>query len=347
MIDKDNLVRQKFLLGLSLSEISFIYFIIILLVSLNYISDYKKKNKELKTDKQEIREKLDNLTISLVESQKYITKLEGQLGISKKERERSFADRQMDIRKIKEDMDILKKDKLEYDKIIKKKEKLKLDNKSTIVILEEFSEIKKQLEEFGTDNDSVDDKISDLVANASKYDSQKEELEKLGKDLELAKKETTDKKGEGDGHGHGPPPCFFTVSQESNRLDKKKEDYMYKIYVHKNKFVMEPNWKAKDKEQMEEIWSLIKVDKVLYSKSRASSRKKFTLSIQEFDKFGKIIKDHGEAKTKKCNHYAVVERSFKVKKDGVPDGMAYMAWDDNFKIIDEYFYSYCPPCLRK
>ena len=120
---------------------------------------------------------------------------------------------------------------------------------------------------------------------------------------------------------------------------------MYKIYVHKNKFVMEPNWKAKDKEQMEEIWSLIKVDKVLYSKSRASSRKKFTLSIQEFDKFGKIIKGHGKAN--KCKHYAVVERSFKVKKDGVPDGMAYMAWDENFKIIDEYFYSYCPPCLRK
>ena len=64
-----------------------------------------------------------------------------------------------------------------------------------------------------------------------------------------------------------------------------------------------------------------------------------------FDKFGKIIKDHGEAN--KCKHYAVVERSFKVKKDGVPDGMAYMAWDENFKIIDDYFYSYCPPCLRK
>ena len=120
---------------------------------------------------------------------------------------------------------------------------------------------------------------------------------------------------------------------------------MYKIYVHKNKFVMEPNWKAKDKEQMEEIWNLIKVDKVLNSKSRASSRKKFTLNIQEFDKFGKIVKEHGKAK--KCNHYAVVVRSFKVKKDGVPDGMAYMAWDENFKIIDEYFYSYCPPCLRK
>ncbi len=161
--------------------------------------------------------------------------------------------------------------------------------------------------------------------------------------MELAENETTDKKGEGD--GHGPPPCFFTESEDSKRLDKKKEDYMYKIYVHKNKFVMEPNWKAKDKEQMEEIWNLIKVDKVLYSKSRASSRKKFTLSIQEFDKFGKIIKDHGEAN--KCKHYAVVERSFKVKKDGVPDGMAYMAWDENFKIIDDYFYSYCPPCLRK
>ena len=76
-----------------------------------------------------------------------------------------------------------------------------------------------------------------------------------------------------------------------------------------------------------------------------SSRKKFTLNIQEFDKFGKIVKEHGKAN--KCNHYAVVVRSFKVKKDGVPDGMAYKAWEDNFNIIRDYFYYYCDPCRRK
>jgi hypothetical protein len=69
------------------------------------------------------------------------------------------------------------------------------------------------------------------------------------------------------------------------------------------------------------------------------------LSIEEFDKFGKIIKDHGKAN--ECHHYARVVRSFKVKKDGVPDGMAYSAWDENFKIIDDNFHSYCQPCLRK
>jgi hypothetical protein len=345
MTPDDNSIRQKFLLGLTLSEISFIYFIIILLISLSYFIDYKKEKKVIVAEVEKLKEENSSLQSSLDVAYDEIDRLSNRLGLSEKEKERNFHDREMDRRKFKEEQKKLKIAKEKYDEILEKHEDLKLDkdNMNPIGILEKFSEIKKQLEEFGTDNDSVDDKISDLVANASKYDSQKEELEKLRKDLELAEKETTDKKGEGD--GHGPPPCFFTESEDSKRLDKKKEDYMYKIYVHKNKFVMEPNWKAKDKEQMEEIWNLIKVDKVLYSKSRASSRKKFTLSIQEFDKFGKIIKDHGEAN--KCKHYAVVERSFKVKKDGVPDGMAYMAWDENFKIIDDYFYSYCPPCLRK
>jgi len=344
MTPDDNSVRQKFLLGLTLSEISFIYFIIILLISLSYFIDYKKEEKERVAEVEKLKEENSSLKDRILSDDELINDLQNLLGLSEKEKERNFHDREMDRRKFKEEQKKLRIAKEKYDKILEKQEDLKLDkdNMNPIGILEKFSEIKKQLEEFGTDNDSVDDKISDLVANASKYDSQKEELEKLEKDLEIFKKDD-DKKGEGD--GHGPPPCFFTLTETSKRTDKKKEDYMYKIYVHKNKFVMEPNWKEKDKGQMEEIWKLIKADKVLYSKSRASSRKKFTLSIQEFDKFGKIIKDHGEAN--KCKHHAVVERSFKVKKDGVPDGMAYMAWDENFKIIDDYFYSYCPPCLRK
>ena len=349
MTPDDNSVRQKFLLGLTLSEISFIYFIIILLISLSYIKEYQEEKKDIVNKNTKLLSDLKSADIRIEELSK-------SLGLTEEEIERDFLDREMDRKKFEEEMKNLRIAKEKYDEILEKQEDLKLDkdNMTPIGILEKFSEIKKQLEEFGTDNDSVDDKISDLVAKSEKYESNneelkeeneelKEELEELEKDLELAKKETTDKKGEGD--GHGPPPCFFTVSEESKRADKKKEDYMYKIYVHKNKFVMEPNWKEKDKEQMEGIWNLIKVEKVLYKKSSASSRKKFTLSIKEFDKFGEIVKEHGEAN--KCKHHAVVERSFKVKKDGVPDGMAYMAWDENFKIIDEYFYSYCPPCLRK
>jgi len=344
MTPDDNSVRQKFLLGLTLSEISFIYFIIILLISLSYFIDYKKEKKVIVAEVEKLKEENSSLKGEILSADILINDLQDLLGLSEKEKERNFHDREMDRRKFKEEQKKLKIAKEKYDKILEKQEDLKLDkdNMNPIGILEKFSEIKKQLEEFGTDNDSVDEKISDLVANASKYDSQKEELEKLEKDLEIFKKDD-DKKGEG--YGHGPPPCFFTVSEESKRLDKKREDYMYKIYVHKNKFVMEPNWKEKDKEQMKEIWNLIKVEKVLYKKSSASSRKKFTLSIKEFDKFGEIIFQHGEAN--ECKHHAVVERSFKVKKDGVPDGMAYMAWDENFKIIDDYFYSYCPPCLRK
>lgn len=332
MTPDDNSVRQKFLLGLTLSEISFIYFIVILLISLVYIKDYEKEKKEIVAEIENLENKILSLQSSLDVAYDEIDNLSNRLGLSEEEMERDFQDREMDRRKFEEKMKNLRIAKEKFDKILEKQEDLKLDkdNMTPIEILEKFSEIKEELEQFGTDNDSVDDKISDLVAKSEKYER-------------LSRKETTDKKGEGE--GHGLPPCFFTLSETSKRFDKKKEDYMYKIYVHKNKFVMEPNWKAKDKGQMEEIWNLIKVDKVLNSKSRASSRKKFTLNIQEFDKFGKIVKEHGKAN--KCNHYAVVVRSFKVKKDGVPDGMAYMAWDENFKIIDEYFYSYCPPCLRK
>ena len=47
MTPDDNSVRQKFLLGLTLSEISFIYFIIILLISLSYIKEYQEEKKDL------------------------------------------------------------------------------------------------------------------------------------------------------------------------------------------------------------------------------------------------------------------------------------------------------------
>ena len=104
-------------------------------------------------------------------------------------------------------------------------------------------------------------------------------------------------------------------------------------------------WKDDHKEKMEEIWNLINKNKVLSKKSNASSREKFTLSIKEFEKFGKIIKEHGKAN--ECYHNARVVRNFKLEKNGVKDGEAYFAWDENFKIIDHAFYSYCPPCIER
>ena len=98
-----------------------------------------------------------------------------------------------------------------------------------------------------------------MVANASKYDSQKEKLEKLEKDLELAKKETTDKKGEGD--RHGPPPCFFTISEKVKWKDKKKEDYMYNVSINTNNFDLKPVWKAKDSASMKTIWKRLEKEK--------------------------------------------------------------------------------------
>ncbi len=183
MTPDDNSIRQKFLLGLTLSEISFIYFIIILLISLSYFIDYKKEKKVIVAEVEKLKEENSSLKGEILSADILINDLQDLLGLSEKEKERNFHDREMDRRKFKEEQKKLKIAKEKYDKILEKQEDLKLDkdNMNPIGILEKFSEIKKQLEEFGTDNDSVDDKISDLVANASKYDSQKEELEKLKK----------------------------------------------------------------------------------------------------------------------------------------------------------------------
>ena len=74
MIQEENIVRQKFLFGLTLSEISFIYFIIILLLSLFYIDEYKKKTDNLEDD---IR---DN-EATILQFELRINELEDELGI--------------------------------------------------------------------------------------------------------------------------------------------------------------------------------------------------------------------------------------------------------------------------
>ena len=62
MTPDDNSVRQKFLLGLTLSEISFIYFIIILLISLSYIKEYQEKKEDIIQElKTKIEERISNV----------------------------------------------------------------------------------------------------------------------------------------------------------------------------------------------------------------------------------------------------------------------------------------------
>ena len=233
----------------------------------------------------------------------------------------------------------LKIAKEKYDKILEKHEDLKLgkDNMTPIGILEKFSEIKKQLEEFGTDNDSVDDKISDLVANASKYDSQ---IEKLEKDLELAKKETTDKKGKGD--RHGPPPCFFTISEKSKWKDKKKEDFMYNVSINANNFDLRPVWKTKDSESMKTIWKRLEKEKDIYKKSFALSRNSFRLNKDQFARFGTIIINH--SKENDCNHYVRLIDKITNNPNTTIEDLKKLA--PNRLLVETYFYKYEVP-LKK
>ena len=342
MTPDDNSVRQKFLLGLTLSEISFIYFIIILLISLSYIIDNKKEEKERVAEVEKLADKNDNLRAKLDVAYEFIEELQDRLGLSEKEKQREFQDREMDRRQFEEENKNLRIAKEKYDEILAKQEDLKLDkdNMTPIGILEKFSEIKKQLEEFGTDNDSVDDKISDLVANASKYDSQKEELEKLEKDLELAKKETTDKKGKGD--RHGPPPCFFTISEKSKWKDKKKEDFMYNVSINVNNFDLRPVWKTKDSESMKTIWKRLEKEKDIYKKSFALSRNSFRLNKDQFARFGTIIKNH--SKENDCNHYVRLIDKITNNPNTTIEDLKKLA--PNRLLVETYFYKYEVP-LKK
>ena len=339
MTPDDNSVRQKFLLGLTLSEISFIYFIIILLISLSYFIDHKKEKKVIVAEVEKLKEENSSLQSSLDVAYDEIDNLSNRLGLSEEEMERDFLDREMDRKKFEEEMKNLRIAKEKYDEILEKQEDLKLDkdNMTPIGILEKFSEIKEELEQFGTDNDSVDDKISDLVANASKYDSQ---IEKLEKDLELAKKETTDKKGKGD--RHGPPPCFFTISEKSKWKDKKKEDFMYNVSINVNNFDLRPVWKTKDSESMKTIWKRLEKEKDIYKKSFALSRNSFRLNKDQFARFGTIIINH--SKENDCNHYVRLIDKITNNPNTTIEDLKKLA--PNRLLVETYFYKYEVP-LKK
>ena len=332
MTPDDNSVRQKFLLGLTLSEISFIYFIIILLISLSYIKEYQEEKKDIVNENTKLLSDLKSADIRIEELSK-------SLGLTEEEMERDFLDREMDRKKFEEEMKNLRIAKEKYDEILEKQEDLKLDkdNMTPIGILEKFSEIKEELEQFGTDNDSVDDKISDLVANASKYDSQ---IEKLEKDLELAKKETTDKKGKGD--RHGPPPCFFTISEKSKWKDKKKEDFMYNVSINVNNFDLRPVWKTKDSESMKTIWKRLEKEKDIYKKSFALSRNSFRLNKDQFARFGTIIINH--SKENDCNHYVRLIDKITNNPNTTIEDLKKLA--PNRLLVETYFYKYEVP-LKK
>ena len=338
MTPDDNSIRQKFLLGLTLSEISFIYFIIILLISLSYFIDHKKEKKVIVAEVERLKEENSSLLSSLDVAYDEIDNLSNRLGFSEKEKERNFHDREMDRSKFKEEQKKLKIAKEKYDEILEKQEDLKLDkDKMTpIEILEEFTEIMKELEPFGTDNDSVDEKISDLVARAS---IQKEEIEKLEKDLELAKKEV-DKKGEGD--RHGLPPCFFTKNEKVRWKDKKSSDYMYNVSMNVNNFDLKPAWKAKDNESMKTIWNRLKKEKDIYKKSSALSRKSFRLNKDEFARFGKIV--HKHAKENDCIHHVILIDKITNNPNTTIADLKNLA--PNRLFVERYFYKYEVP-LKK
>jgi hypothetical protein len=329
MINQDNLVRQKFLLGLSLSEISFIYFIIILLVSLTYISDYKKKNERLKTKNQEIS---DKIKIYIIDSEARIAVLEERLGLSKEESKRSLNARTMDVRKIRNEMNILKIDREKLEKINKKREKLKLDNMSLIVILEEFSEIMRQLELYGSVNDTVDDKISDLLASSNKQAQQKIIIENLKNDFKEYKENKLDKKVEGD--RHGPPPCFFQFNEKSNYADKKSSDYMYIVSIHVKDYELKKAWLPKDQKSMEDIWQSMAKHGDIYKKSNALSNEKFRLNKEEFKRFGAIIFKHAEENN--CKHHVKLCDKISNKKNVTVDELKALA--PNRLIVENYFY---------
>ena len=113
MTPDDNSVRQKFLLGLTLSEISFIYFIIILLISLSYIKEYQEEKKDIVNENTKLLSDLKSADIRIEELSK-------SLGLTEEEMERDFLDREMDRKKFEEEMKNLRIAKEKYDEILEK-----------------------------------------------------------------------------------------------------------------------------------------------------------------------------------------------------------------------------------
>ena len=312
--------RNEFLLGISLSEISFIFFMLLVLISLHSVNQHKKKlestTRELAETKKELRvtqEVLRDTTKLFTENKKSLKKSQKKLKEAKKERDfyKEAAEKQAKI--IQQDKKYIKDllSNLGLSKSEIKEFQTKLVNVSKLkqeiyVLKKEKDQIKKDQKEY---------KLTDLKINEifKQFSEIRNELKSAGLDgaqvSRMIKKYDKSK-----GKGFDDPPCFIRTIKV-NKKSVEKADYMYDVDVHESHFVIKQAWKEKFRERMVNMGAIF------------SGR----ITFNNFADLGnKILSD---AKKHKCRHFVrFYDKTGDSKK----------IWKANTKMLKNYFITWPP-----
>ena len=311
--------RNEFLLGISLSEISFIFFMLMVLISLHSIDQLKKDiestTRELAETKKALvtQEVLRDTNKLFIENKKELDKSKKELIKAEKERDfykdasekqakiiqedkkyiksflsnlglskseiKEFQTKLVNVSKLKHEIYVLKKEK---DQIKKDQKEYKLTELNINEIFKQYSEIRNELKSAGLDGAQVSRMIK-------KYDKSK-------------------------GKGFDVHPCFIRTIMV-NKKSVEKADYMYNVDVHESHFVIKQAWKEKFRERMVNMGAIF------------SGR----ITFNNFADLGnKILSD---AKKHKCRHFVrVYDKTGDSKK----------IWKANTKMLKNYFITWPP-----
>ena len=313
--------RNEFLLGISLSEISFIFFMLLVLISLHSVNQHKKElettTRELAETKKELRvtqEALRDTTNLFTENKEALEKSETELKKVKKERNfyKEAAEIQAKIiqedkKHIKELLSNLGLSKSEIEDFQTKLVNVRKLKQEIYVLKKENDQIKKDRKEY---------KLTDLKFNEifKQFSEIRNELKSAGLDgaqvSRMIKKYDKSK-----GKGFDVPPCFIRTTINVNKKSVEKADYMYNIDVHESHFVIKQAWKEKFRERMVNMGAIF------------SGR----ITFNNFADLGnKILSD---AKKHKCRHFVrVYDKTGDSKK----------IWKTNTKMLKNYFITWPP-----
>ena len=313
--------RNEFLLGISLSEISFIFFMLLVLISLHSVNQHKKElestTRELAETKKELRvtqEVLRDTTKLFTENKKSLKKSQKKLKEAEKERGfyKEAAEKQAKI--IQEDKKLIKSllRNLGLSKSEIKEFQTKLVNVSKLK--QEIYVLKKELDQIKKDQKEY--KLTELNINEifKQFSEIRNELKSAGLDgaqvSRMIKKYDKSK-----GKGFDVPPCFIRTTINVNKKSVEKADYMYNIDVHESHFVIKQAWKEKFRERMVNMGAIF------------SGR----ITFNNFADLGnKILSD---AKKHKCRHFVrVYDKTGDSKK----------IWKTNTKMLKNYFITWPP-----
>ena len=318
--------RSEFLLGISLSEIAFIFFILLLLITVYWI---KGKNKEIQIKNERIKNietEIQEMNIVLEKNKKYLAEIQNEMGISKEE-VIDFQTKLVNISKLENEISILKEEVNDYNEIKNEFIEIELNHENLKNILKQYQSFKdvfdldesklKEMEnayELNTEIEQQLIEIDDITKeNVDDFNDVKKIISKQNEKIEELKfdnlKSLTRLNYLKNKIGTGlwdDPPCF--ISKEN------KSQYIYKVEIYDDYFVVSGAWENERDKQVKDIPGA-------YIKQRTY------LKINEFKVLGSKLKKN--AKENQCHHYVkVVDKTTNDKN----------IWKKNLSILEQYFY---------